>query len=63
MDEDFGSNKLKDEKSNQILKLNWYPEYSPFNVPYIVGEALDHISFVVVENADNTVNQLVEKRV
>jgi hypothetical protein len=62
MDEDFGSNKLKDEKSNQILNLNWYPEYSPFNVPYIVGEALGHISFVV-ENADNTVNQLAEKGV
>jgi hypothetical protein len=62
MDEDFGSNKLKDEKSNQILKLNWYPEYSPFNVPYIVGEVLGHISFVV-ENADNIVNQLAEKGV
>jgi hypothetical protein len=62
MDEDFGSNKIKNEKFNQILKLNWYPEYSVFNVPYIVGEALDHISFVV-ENADNTVNQSVEKGV
>jgi hypothetical protein len=62
MDEDFGSNKIKNEKFNQILKLNWYPEYSVFNVPYIVGEALDHISFVV-ENADNRVNQSVEKGV
>jgi hypothetical protein len=42
--------------------MSWYPEYSPFNVPYIVGEALDHFSFVV-EKPDNTVDQLVEKAV
>jgi len=49
---------LKDEKSGQKLELNWYPEGSPYNVPYVPGEGLDHIAFRV-NNVDETLKELV----
>jgi lactoylglutathione lyase len=38
---------LRDGKSGQKLELNWYPEDSVYALPYIPGEGLDHIAFVV----------------
>lgn len=38
---------LKDPKSGQKLELNWYSAGSPYASPYIAGEGLDHISFMV----------------
>lgn len=38
---------LQDPRSEQRLELNWYPEGSPYAVPYEPGEGLDHIGFVV----------------
>jgi len=36
---------LEDRKTGQRLELNWYPSGSPFAVPYVVGEGLDHLGF------------------
>jgi lactoylglutathione lyase len=52
--------KLRDEKSGQHLELNWYPEGSKFNVPYNVGESLDHIGFVV-DDVEETYYELLKK--
>jgi catechol 2,3-dioxygenase-like lactoylglutathione lyase family enzyme len=38
---------LQDPKSGQKLELNWYPESSPYAVPYVPGEGLDHVGFKV----------------
>ncbi len=38
---------LKDEPSGQEIELNWYPPGSEFAVPYVAGEGLDHIAFLV----------------
>lgn len=50
---------LKDEKSGQRLELNWYPQDSRYNVPYIPGEGLDHIGFEV-DDVEETFQMLVE---
>ena len=50
--------KLRDEQSGMQLELNWYPETSRFGVPYIVGEGVDHIGFVV-EDVKETYKELV----
>jgi len=34
---------FKDRRSGQRLELNWYSEQSPFFVPFVVGEGLDHL--------------------
>jgi catechol 2,3-dioxygenase-like lactoylglutathione lyase family enzyme len=34
---------LKDRRSGQRIELNWYAESSPFFVPYVAGESLDHL--------------------
>ena len=38
---------LQDPRSRQRLELNWYPPDSPYSVPYVPGEGLDHIGFRV----------------
>lgn len=38
---------LRDRKSGMKLELNWYPECSKYDAPYIVGEGLDHLAFCV----------------
>ncbi len=38
---------LMDGKSGQKLELNCYPDTSPYAVPYVPGEGLDHIAFRV----------------
>lgn len=53
---------LKDQKSGQKLELNWYPKGSPYGVPYLPGEGLDHIAFRV-NNASETVKELIAKGV
>jgi len=34
---------LRDRRSGQRLELNWYAPTSPFYVPFVAGEGLDHI--------------------
>lgn len=36
---------LQDPVSHQRLELNWYPKGSQFDVPFVIGEGLDHIGF------------------
>ena len=38
---------LQDPNTMQQLELNWYPNDSPYNTPYSVGEGLDHLGFEV----------------
>ncbi len=38
---------LKDPESGAKLELNWYPEGSEWDAPYVPGEGLDHIGFIV----------------
>jgi len=51
---------LRDEKSGQKLELNWYPEGSVHATPYIPGEGLDHVAFVV-EDVRATYKELIAK--
>ena len=51
---------LMDKISRQRLELNWYPPGSPFNVPYVVGEGLDHLAFIV-DDVEESYNDLVAK--
>ncbi len=51
---------LRDKRSGQKLELNWYPGGSPYDVPYAVGEGLDHIAFKV-EDIDQTLGALAAK--
>ncbi|HTW55254.1 MAG TPA: VOC family protein [Thermoplasmata archaeon] len=34
---------LEDPISHQRLELNWYPKGSKYDVPFVVGEGLDHL--------------------
>jgi catechol 2,3-dioxygenase-like lactoylglutathione lyase family enzyme len=43
---------LRDRKTGQRLELNWYPKGSPFAVPYVAGEGLDHLGFSTGHAAD-----------
>lgn len=38
---------LRDPLSGQRLELNYYPEGTPYGVPYLAGEELDHIGIGV----------------
>jgi lactoylglutathione lyase len=38
------------------LELNYYEQASPYNVPYVVGEGLDHLAFKV-ENLDEAMKE------
>ncbi len=38
---------LQSEEGGFVLELNYYEQDSPFNTPYTVGEALDHLAFKV----------------
>jgi catechol 2,3-dioxygenase-like lactoylglutathione lyase family enzyme len=49
---------LQDPNTMQQLELNWYPADSPYNTPYSVGEALDHLGFEV-EDAQATYSRLL----
>jgi len=42
---------LEDPRSHQRLELNWYPDNSPFAIPYVPGDGLDHIGFKVQDPA------------
>ena len=53
---------LKDEKSGHKLELNYYPETSPYAVPYVPGEGLDHIAFRV-RDVEETLLLLVKRGV
>ena len=48
---------LADPVSGQRLELNYYPEGSPYAVPYVPGEALDHVAFRV-ENLEQFLAKL-----
>jgi lactoylglutathione lyase len=43
---------LQDAASGQQIELNWYPEGSRHGVPYVAGEGLDHLGFVVDDVAE-----------
>jgi len=49
---------LRDRKSGMKLELNWYPEGSKYNAPYVVGEGLDHLAFCV-DNIKEKFRELV----
>jgi Glyoxalase/Bleomycin resistance protein/Dioxygenase superfamily. len=51
---------LEDPRTGQRLELNWYPPTSPFNTPYTVGEALDHLGYGV-EDARRSFHELVSR--
>jgi catechol 2,3-dioxygenase-like lactoylglutathione lyase family enzyme len=36
---------LADPGTSQRLELNWYPTGSPYAVPYVAGEGLDHLGY------------------
>lgn len=50
---------FRDRHSGQRLELNWYAESSPFWVPYVPGEGLDHIE-VRVRSLPELVGKLKE---
>src|SRR3989442_3779393 len=40
---------LRSPGGDQLLELNWYAEGSPFGLPYVNGQELDHPSFHVTD--------------
>jgi lactoylglutathione lyase len=56
---------LQDPSSRQRLELNWYPKGSQFDVPFVVGEGLDHVGFflgpVPVATLDRTYQSLLRQ--
>jgi len=51
---------LRDPRSGQKLELNWYssdPKKSLFGIPFVVGEALDHLE-VRVESVPEILTRL-----
>ncbi len=53
---------LRDEQTGQQLELNWYPKGSPYAVPYVPGEGLDHIGFEV-DNVEEKFEEFLTKGV
>ena len=51
---------LRDELTGQKLELNYYPPGSPYAVPYVPGEGLDHVSFRVANLAEK-LRELAER--
>jgi catechol 2,3-dioxygenase-like lactoylglutathione lyase family enzyme len=51
---------LRDPASRQQLELNWYPEGSQFNVPFVIGEGLDHIGFFLGPVPAATLNRMYQ---
>ncbi|HEY4705239.1 MAG TPA: VOC family protein [Thermoplasmata archaeon] len=51
---------LKDETSGQRLEVNWYAPGSRHATPYVPGEGLDHLGFVV-DDVETTYRDLVAK--
>ena len=43
---------LQDPESGHLIELNWYPEGSRHAAPYVAGEGLDHIGFIVDDVAE-----------
>lgn len=56
---------LQDPVSRQRLELNWYPKGSQFDVPFVVGEGLDHVGFflgpVPVATLNRTYHRLLRQ--
>ena len=48
---------LVDPRSGLRIELNYYPEGSPYAVPYVPGEGLDHLAFRV-EDLERTLETL-----
>jgi lactoylglutathione lyase len=48
---------LEDPETHVELELNHYPDGSPYDTPYVPGEGLDHLGFVVPD-ARATVERL-----
>ncbi len=53
---------LKSHDSDQLLELNYYEQDSPFWAPYVNGEELDHLAFLV-EDVGAAVDELRQKGV
>ena len=51
---------LRDDTTGERIELNWYPPGSKYAVPYVAGEGLDHIAFLV-DDVRKTFNELVAK--
>ena len=51
---------LRDPESGQKLELNYYPKGSQFDSPYVAGEGLDHIGFIV-DDVRKTYSELLSK--
>jgi len=51
---------LQDETTEEKLELDWYPKGSLFEVPYVAGEGVDHISFEV-EDVLYSYEELISK--
>ncbi|MEM3671062.1 MAG: VOC family protein [Thermoprotei archaeon] len=49
---------LEDPTTHQRLELNWYPEGSAYDAPYLAGEGLDHLGFDV-DDVEKTIGRLV----
>lgn len=50
---------LVDRGTSQRLELNWYPKGSPYAVPYVAGEGLDHLGYST-GHAPDMARRLVE---
>ncbi len=53
---------LKSHDSDQLLELNYYERDSPFWAPYVNGEELDHLAFLV-DDVTAAVDELRQKGV
>ncbi len=52
---------LRDPASRQQLELNWYPKGSQFNVPFVIGEGLDHIGFFLGAVSEAALNRVYQR--
>jgi catechol 2,3-dioxygenase-like lactoylglutathione lyase family enzyme len=52
---------LQDPASHQRRELNWYPEGSQFDVPFTIGEGLDHIGFFLGPVPATTLRRTYER--
>ena len=52
---------LQDPASHQRLELNWYPKGSQFDVPFIIGEGLDHIGFFLGPASKAALNTVYQR--
>lgn len=52
---------LRDPTSRQQLELNWYPKGSQFDVPFVIGEGLDHIGFFLGPVSEATLRRAYQR--